>query len=149
MKICNNNMVCKEMRINRRCVYSLLLYVYLFLILGSTVIFRTYNNEVGHNFTLFWSYAAINEGRGDLIVENVLNLLMLLPVGFLLGLSLKHVRWWVVLLVGLASSTLIEALQLIFRRGYSEFDDIIHNTLGCIIGYGLYRLLLAYQKKVR
>ena len=146
MKICNNNMVCKEMRIKRRCVYSLLLYVYLFLILGSTVFFRTYNNEVGHNFTPFWSYAAISGGRDDLIVENALNLLMLLPVGFLLGLSLKYVRWWQVLCVGIVSSTFIEVLQFFWRRGFSEFDDIIHNTIGCMIGYGLYRLVLACQK---
>lgn len=141
-------MICKELRIERRRVCILLLYVYLLLILGSTVIFRTYNNEVGHNFTPFWSYAAINDGRDDLIVENVLNLLMLLPVGFLLGFSFKHVKWWQVLCVGLLSSTFIEVLQFLFRRGFSEFDDIMHNTVGCMIGYGLYKLIVLCIRRI-
>lgn len=141
-------MICKELRIKRRSVCILLLYVYLLLILGSTVIFRTYNDEVGHNFTPFWSYAAINDVRDDLIVDNALNLVMLLPVGFLLGLSFKRVKWWQVLCVGILSSTLIEVLQFLFRRGFSEFDDIIHNTVGCMIGYGLYKLIVLCIRRI-
>lgn len=24
-------------------------------------------------------------------------------------------------------------------KGFSEIDDVIHNTLGCMIGYGIYK----------
>ena len=34
----------------------------------------------------------------------------------------------------------LEVFQLITKRGYFEIDDLIHNTLGVVIGYGLYRL---------
>ena len=35
-------------------------------------------------------------------------------------------------------SFVIELLQLIFRCGLFEFDDMIHNTLGATIGYGVW-----------
>ena len=30
-------------------------------------------------------------------------------------------------------------MQLVFQRGYSEFDDVFHNTLGAIIGFVLWK----------
>lgn len=42
------------------------------------------------------------------------------------------------LLVGFLVSCLIEILQLLFCKGYCETNDIIHNTIGCILGYGVY-----------
>ena len=38
------------------------------------------------------------------------------------------------LAVGLLLSGTIEVSQYIFRRGLFELDDIIHNSLGCMIG---------------
>ncbi len=33
-----------------------------------------------------------------------------------------------------------------FQRGFSEVDDVMHNTLGCLVGYGVYRFInYAYQ----
>ncbi len=50
-----------------------------------------------------------------------------------------EVPWWKVIGVGCLISISIEVLQFIFIRGFSEVDDVIHNTLGCAIGYGLYK----------
>lgn len=33
---------------------------------------------------------------------------------------------------------MIEMLQFVFKKGYAEFDDVFHNALGCLIGYGVY-----------
>ena len=44
----------------------------------------------------------------------------------------------------------IECFQLVTRRGYFEVDDVLHNTLGVIVGYLLYLLLIrvfAKEKK--
>lgn len=35
---------------------------------------------------------------------------------------------------GLLLSATIEVTQLIFRLGLFEWDDMIHNTLGCVLG---------------
>ncbi len=45
--------------------------------------------------------------------------------------------WWKALLVSCGISVTIEALQFLFMRGFSEVDDVMHNTLGCILGYML------------
>ena len=41
----------------------------------------------------------------------------------------------------------IEALQFFFHKGVSEVDDIMHNTLGCVIGYGVFSLIIYGYKK--
>ena len=38
-------------------------------------------------------------------------------------------------------SPTIEALQFFFMRGFSELDDVMHNTLGCLIGFGFMIIL--------
>jgi glycopeptide antibiotics resistance protein len=43
--------------------------------------------------------------------------------------------WWKALLIGGSISVTIESLQFFFMRGFSELDDVMHNTLGCILGY--------------
>lgn len=37
--------------------------------------------------------------------------------------------------LGLVVSLVIELGQLVFEKGVAEIDDLIHNTLGCAIGY--------------
>ena len=38
------------------------------------------------------------------------------------------------LLIGLTISGMIETCQLVFCRGLFEWDDIIHNGFGCMVG---------------
>lgn len=48
--------------------------------------------------------------------------------------------WLIVLMTGLMISVSIEAMQYFFHRGFAETDDVMHNTVGCAIGFGLYKL---------
>ena len=43
--------------------------------------------------------------------------------------------WLIVLLIGCSISITIEALQFCFMKGFSEVDDVMHNTVGCLIGW--------------
>ena len=43
--------------------------------------------------------------------------------------------------MGCGISVTIGALQFFFMRGFSEVDDVMHNTLGCLIGYGIMTIL--------
>ena len=115
-----------------RRVSELLLFEYIFYLFSMTVFFRYVYDDRNFNFTPFWSYS-----RPELIVENIMNCIVFIPIGFLLGLAYKKMIWWKVLLIGICISVPIEVLQYIYRRGFSEFDDVMHNTLGCILGYGL------------
>lgn len=136
---------------------GLLLLEFIFLLLCYTVIFRIPFSEAKYNFHPFWSYVAIQEGREDLLPENIMNVVGFLPVGFLLGVSLRGKKedlrwksgWLIAFLVGLCISVSIEALQYFTHRGFSEFDDVFHNTLGTIIGYGLWIVVNVFIVKVK
>lgn len=71
-----------------------------------------------------------------------------IPIGLLLGISFPKIRWWKVSLIGGAFSLLIETLQFFLRRGFAEFDDVWHNVVGCMIGYGLYLVIANIARRV-
>ena len=121
---------------------SLLLIEYIFLVFCSTVIFRATGETRQYDFHPFWSYRAIQDGRVELLSENIMNVVVFVPVGMILG-SLLRVKgsWLVALLIGCSISITIEALQFWFMKGFSEVDDVMHNTVGCLIGFGFYSLI--------
>ena len=64
-----------------------------------------------------------------------------IPVGLLLGCSFGRLKWWHILLAGLALSLSIEILQFTLLRGFVEFEDLFHNTPGCLVGSEVYRVV--------
>lgn len=34
-----------------------------------------------------------------------------------------------------------ELYPFLFMKGFSEVDDVMHNTVGCLIGYGIMTIL--------
>jgi len=125
-----------------RYVSGFLLAEYVFLLYCSTVIFRHVSSVREYDFTPFWSYRAYFSGNNpQLLPENIMNVVVFIPVGVLLGLSSRSMTWLWTLLIGACLSVGIESLQFIFLRGFSEFDDVMHNTMGCVMGYGLFSLL--------
>ena len=44
-------------------------------------------------------------------------------------------------MIGGGTSVSIETMQFFLKRGFSEVDDVMHNKMGCLIGYGIYKLL--------
>lgn len=122
---------------------------YAVLIYCATVIFREYSETVEHNFTPFWSYKAIRNGCDVLLAENIMNVVVFVPIGLLLSCTSRHLKWWMVLLIGFCISVSIEALQYIFHKGFSEFDDVFHNTLGCAIGIMIVAVIKGLWKSAR
>ena len=121
----------KGLKTGFRYSANLLLVEYVFLIFCSTVIFRSIGAISQYDFHPFWSYS-----RPDLLVENIMNVIVFIPVGMILG-SLLRVKgsWLVALLIGCSISITIEALQFWFMKGFSEVDDVMHNTLWCVLGF--------------
>lgn len=96
--------------------------------------------------TPFWSYAVLR--RADIRWQIWLNILLFVPLGFLLPWSgAVWRRLWRTALAALALSVLTEAAQYILRIGLCETDDVIHNTLGAVIGYGYWRLLDGFRRR--
>lgn len=130
--------ICYGLKRGWRKIAGLILAEYVFVIYCSTVIFRKASEGVGHDFSPFWSYIAIHEGRTELLAENIMNVVVFVPLGILLG-SLLRVKgsWLIALLIGLCISISIEVMQFFFHKGFAETDDVMHNTIGCILGYML------------
>ncbi len=115
----------------------LLLFDYVALLFFSTVFYRNDRPERTVFFTPFWSYKAIGEGQTELLAENLLNILAFIPIGLLLRIGASQWTSKKVLATGVVISLCVEALQYLLNKGFCEIDDVIHNTIGCIIGVGL------------
>lgn len=119
----------------KRFVLGALLVEYYFLVLCSTVICRASSGERHIEIMPFWNYPDI-WNRVDYpadLIEVLLNVALFVPIGLLLGgLGFKIKK---ILLSGIFLSGIIEISQFAFCKGLCETDDVMHNTLGCVIGY--------------
>ena len=117
-------------------IAGLLLFTYYCIVLESTVFTRKNQGYHAYELEVFWSWKeVIRYHSREMLKENLLNIALLFPFGILLPFSFyKRLRWWQGLAMGLIASVIIEVLQLILCRGLFEFDDMIHNGFGCMLG---------------
>ena len=125
----------KGLKTGLRYSATLLLVEYIFLLFCSTVFFRTTSELRKYDFHPFWSY-----DRPDLLIENIMNTIVFIPVvlrvkGSSTSEATKSMTWLMVAIIGCGISVTIESLQFFFMRGFSEVDDVMHNTVGCLIGW--------------
>lgn len=121
-----------------KCWAWVFVAAYIVFILSETIIGRLKNEEFNYNLLPFWSYLALIKGEGVNIWRCIyLNVLFFIPLGALLWFAFKDRRWWKALLFGIVLSLCIEFAQLVLKRGLCEFDDVFHNTIGCVLGYWL------------
>lgn len=74
--------------------------------------------------------------------EILANIALFLPLGFLLPIAFKRLKWWQVDLICLGATCLVEFVQPFFGRA-GDIDDVITNALGGVIGCALAKLLSA------
>ena len=84
------------------------------------------------------------------VLENVIgNIVGFIPYGFILPLIYKSKRkWWIILLLTMEFSLFIELTQLVLRVGSCDIDDVILNTFGGVMGYGLFSLCNRIRRKM-
>ncbi len=75
-----------------------------------------------------------------MIEEMILNIVLFVPIGFLICGAQKDISILQVCGIGCGLSLTIELLQLITQRGVCNINDVIHNTFGCAVGCGFFRL---------
>lgn len=109
--------------------------IFLGIVFGSTVFTRT-STVRQYELMPLWSWRAIIRYHDwGLLKEDLLNCILLLPAGALLPvITNRKVKWYQALLFGVLISAVIETSQLVFMRGLFEWDDMIHNGLGCMVG---------------
>lgn len=78
------------------------------------------------------------------VIENVI---MLLPLGILLPLADRRLAYGKrIFLISAGCSVMIELMQYITARGYSQLDDVLMNTLGGCLGYTIYNVLIKQKR---
>lgn len=138
----------KAWKIEKNSVFAgVALYIFLSIVFASTVFTRTPGKRM-YELLPFWSWRrVIFEHDFMLLEENLLNILLFFPIGGLLKLCSKKIKWKHAAAIGLGISAVIELSQLILCRGWFEWDDMIHNMLGCVCGYLIVKRLYGLKCK--
>ena len=133
----------KRQRFNKvQCIAAILLSLYIVVLLYFTVVGRYSHAEYEYQINFFTSYRWFFEHNGGQVLRQLLiNLVMLMPVGFLLPvvINAKH-KYIITLALSLLLTVFIETMQLITKCGSFEVDDIINNFVGAFIGMLIYML---------
>lgn len=71
--------------------------------------------------------------------ENLLNILLFVPMGFLLPTMVKWMRKLIIIVsFGLMASLALETVQFFTGLGIFDIDDLLNNTIGAFFGYILF-----------
>ena len=86
----------------------------------------------------FWRYRG-QIGTGAVFLNLAGNGLGFIPFGAILPVLRRHLRSvWRIGVLSFVLSAQVEVIQLLTRLGSFDVDDIMLNTLGGVIGYGIF-----------
>ncbi|MGC4035748.1 MAG: VanZ family protein [Chitinophagaceae bacterium] len=123
------------------CILLIIYLVVLFwiIVLKMNVSFSYMKGARSINLVPF-SKPLILNGKVD-YGENILNILIFLPLGVYAGILYKTWATSKKIVVFFLVSFLCETLQLALNIGAFDVTDIINNTLGAIIGFVLFKVI--------
>ena len=119
-----------------------------------------YDHQPGRHWEYHYNFIPFTEIRRFILCGKILgmqsvffnligNILGFMPFGFFLPVMtprMHHGRR--VVLLGMVSSITVELVQLVTRTGVCDIDDVILNTLGAALGYGLFCLSNEIRRKI-
>ncbi len=125
-----------------RVVSMLLLFIWAYATLRYTTFGRTVRGREFSLIPFHQLYMYIRYDAVSLMMSAWFNVLLFLPLGVLIPEILSD-KWsgkkfLIVLVCGMVMSFGIELAQAIWGLGLVETDDVICNTLGACLGYGVY-----------
>ncbi len=118
-------------------IYILLLSYFLFFSerYGRDLVTQQYNLQLFKEIKRFIKYRE-QIGWEGFIVNIFGNVIAFMPYGFLLPLLNRAYRkFYIIAILSIIFSLLIEAAQLLLKVGVFDVDDILMNSLGGILGY--------------
>lgn len=111
---------------------------------GVVLDFGGTNGENPANFVPFATILPYLLGEKGILIGGlnlVGNIVLLIPVGFLVPLLSAKVSGKRTLFLSIASGLLIELLQVVLGVGIFDIDDVLLNALGFLLGLGTFVLL--------
>lgn len=115
---------------------------------------RALYDDLSNNFIPFHTMINFFQDERSYIIKTQIggNIALFLPFGFLVPLlKKKKGNVWNILGIGFLCSLGIETLQFLISTltGYTykvfDVDDLILNTLGSVIGYGLFKIFVFFK----
>ena len=89
------------------------------------------------------------ESKRDMLINIIGNFAMFIPTGVMVPLIYKSRNTLLRAVgVGVLLSLIIELIQLPFAVRASDIDDLILNTAGCLLGYGLYAIARTIRRAI-
>ena len=116
--------------------------LYIAFIVNMTLLFRESGESHGV-FEFFWSYRQFFSNR-YYATEILQNIWLFVPFGAVMYSVSKN---RILILAPFVLSLIIELIQLVFGLGAFEFDDIISNTIGGLLGFLIAYLLSGLFRK--
>ena len=112
------------------------------LLFDSARIFPIWVNFIP--FVYLFDYPTLKEALLNLIG----NVTMFIPLGIIWPVVFRKLdTHWKVIAAGVGVSLTIELLQLPFFGRASDIDDLILNSTGYLLGYGIYLLVKHWRRK--
>ena len=109
-------------------------------------IVRLFNEPIEGGGKVVGLFAWFMNGAAP-IVGLLLNILLYYPLGYLLPILFPKLKPKHVILIGCLCSIATEATQFLFKMGWCETDDVIHNTLGTATGVWVWLWQSQYMRK--
>ena len=126
----------KRTMVRLKLVLQVCLITYLIILFQIVFLSREPGSRDGIDMQIFSTLTGTARGN-SYVVENVL---LFIPLGILFPSVLYKVRSFLgCTFLGFILSCIIEGIQLISKRGYCQIDDVIMNTLGCGIGFLMWK----------
>lgn len=126
----------KKQQFNKtKSVGIILLVAYTTVVLFFTVLGRRTLEYYRFGTDAISYYTNLFSGQGETdFIELWLNILMFVPIGVLGCFIFEKCKVLWTGITGFCISIFIELLQLLLRSGFVSLTDIIHNTIGTLIG---------------
>ena len=95
------------------------------------------------NFVPFKTIVPLLIGRGNHLIGMVNligNIIPFMPIGLLAPIVIRSISWQKVFALGVVTGLTFEVMEVVFRVGIFDIDDVILNAFGVMAGYGAFVL---------
>lgn len=89
-------------------------------------------------------YLLGEKGQVIAIFELIGNIILLVPIGFIVPVIYRKMTWQKSLVLAVATGLIIEGMQAVLRVGIFDIDDVILNGLGIMLGFAVFTVLRSH-----
>ncbi|MFI3201418.1 MAG: VanZ family protein [Eubacteriales bacterium] len=150
----------KQLNVESKTIFLWTIYIFYITSLIQITVIRDWNHFFDYkNYThtmntiqlvpFLTTMQSYRQGLDAFIYHLIGNMIWFLPLGCITPLVHRKFKgFFSTVIIGVFLSFFIELFQWVFNSGVSDLDDIIVNTLGTIVGYGIY-ICISKKKMVK